>query len=59
MICDLSELNRAIAREDNAYINCDCMEAMKRMPDKCIDLCICDPVYGGGDARWLHERARR
>ena len=48
MICDLSELNRAIAHEDNAYINCDCMEAMKRMPDKCIDLCICDPVYGGG-----------
>ena len=28
------------------YINCDCMVALKAMPDKCIDLCICDPPYG-------------
>ena len=26
----------------------DCMEALKQMPDKCIDLCICDPPYGIG-----------
>ena len=30
------------------FFNCDCLEAMKQMPDKCIDLCICDPPYGAG-----------
>ena len=47
MISELSMLNDAIERKDNAYICCDCMEVMRAMPDKCIDLCICDPVYGG------------
>ena len=26
--------------------NCDCMEIMKQLPDKCVDLCLCDPPYG-------------
>lgn len=26
--------------------NMDCMEAMRRMPDKCFDLAVVDPVYG-------------
>ena len=26
--------------------NCDCMELMKQLPDKCVDLCLCDPPYG-------------
>ena len=26
----------------------DCMEALRQMPDKCIELCICDPPYGIG-----------
>ena len=30
------------------FFNCDCMDALKQMPDKCIDLCICDPPYGAG-----------
>lgn len=30
------------------YINGDCMEYMKNMPDKCIDLAIVDPPYGIG-----------
>ena len=29
--------------------NEDCLEAMKRMPDKCFDLAIVDPPYGVGD----------
>ena len=29
--------------------NCDCMEIMKQLPDKCVDLCLCDPPYGIGD----------
>ncbi len=35
----------------NSFLNCDCMDLMKQMPDKFIDLCIVDPPYGiGGDA---------
>lgn len=30
---------------NNAY-NMDCMEAMRRMPDKCFDLAVVDPPYG-------------
>lgn len=28
------------------FFQMDCMKALKQMPDKCIDLCICDPPYG-------------
>lgn len=31
---------------DSVYINCDCMDALKGMPDKCVDVAICDPPYG-------------
>ena len=47
MISELSMLNDAIKRKDNAYICCDCMEVMRAMPDKCVDVAIVDPVYGG------------
>jgi len=30
----------------NSFINGDCMDYMKTMPDKFFDLCICDPPYG-------------
>lgn len=30
----------------SSFINCDCLEAMKKMPDKCVDLAITDPPYG-------------
>ena len=34
----------------NKVIQGDCLEVMKQIPDKCIDLCLCDPPYGiGGD----------
>ena len=39
-------------------LNCDCMELMKTLPDKCIDVAIVDPPYGikqGGDAN--HTRS--
>lgn len=29
------------------YYNADCMEIMKELPDKSIDIAIVDPVYGG------------
>jgi len=34
--------------EKNKFYHCDCMELMKQMPDKFIDLAIVDPPYGGG-----------
>ena len=30
----------------NKIINGDCLEVMKQMPDKCIDLVVTDPPYG-------------
>ena len=33
--------------EQIAY-NIDCMEYMKTVPDKCFDLAVVDPPYGGG-----------
>lgn len=30
------------------FFNRDCMEGMKEMPDKCVDLAIVDPPYGAG-----------
>ena len=32
--------------EKNKFYHCDCMELMKQMPDKYIDLAIVDPPYG-------------
>ena len=30
----------------NVSYNMDCMEAMRKMPDKCFDLAVVDPPYG-------------
>ena len=35
------------------FINIDCMDALKAMPDKCADLCIVDPPYGIGN--WIPQ----
>lgn len=43
MITSLDKLNDT----DDAFICCDCMDALKKMPDKSVDLAICDPPYGG------------
>lgn len=32
----------------NIAYNMDCMEAMRKMPDKCFDLAVVDPPYGIG-----------
>lgn len=39
--------NEIMASEIKIF-NEDCMVAMKQMPDKCFDLAIVDPPYGGG-----------
>lgn len=30
----------------NQILNCDCLELIKMMPDKCVDLVLTDPPYG-------------
>lgn len=43
--------NKHIIDFDNlqsCFINCDCIEALRKMPDNCVDLAVCDPPYGGG-----------
>ena len=32
----------------NQIINADCMDILKQLPDKCVDLVLTDPPYGGG-----------
>ena len=36
--------------EINKFYNCDCMQLMKELPDKFIDLAIVDPPYGIGES---------
>lgn len=33
---------------ENKIINADCLDILKQMPDKCIDLVLTDPPYGIG-----------
>ena len=33
---------------ESKFLNIDCMEVLKRITDKCVDLCIVDPPYGIG-----------
>lgn len=37
----------------------DCMEAMRRMPNKCFDLAVVDPPYGGGSPQSVHVERER
>ncbi|MCP4760713.1 MAG: site-specific DNA-methyltransferase [archaeon] len=47
----LSELNHW--RESiNEIMHCDCLELMKMIPDKSIDLVLTDPPYGITDCHW-------
>jgi site-specific DNA-methyltransferase (adenine-specific) len=34
----------------NKIIHADCMEILKQLPDKCVDLVLTDPPYGGGSS---------
>ena len=42
----------------NIAYNMDCMEAMRKMPDKCFDLAVVDPPYGDGSQVVHVERER-
>src|SRR5574344_1063821 len=46
--------------EVNKIYNADCLELMKQLPDKCIDLVLTDPPYGIGissnPVRQMHDK---
>lgn len=52
----ITELDK-LTLDDCAFINADCMEGLKRLPDKCIDLAVVDPPYGSGGANGATESA--
>ena len=35
----------------NKIHHADCLEFMKQLPDKCVDLVLTDPPYGIGEAK--------
>lgn len=45
-------------RKSLAY-NKDCLDAMREMPDKCFDLAVVDPPYGGGGSPNVHVERER
>lgn len=47
MIKNLDNL-RSNGIELNSIYNCDCLDAMRLMKDKCVDLVLTDPPYGIG-----------
>lgn len=46
---NLEDLNGDWKNAINQVMNCDCLELMRMIPDKCIDLVLTDPPYGLGD----------
>lgn len=45
---------------ENRIINEDCMDILKQLPDKCIDLVLTDPPYGGGNnTEWENKKRSR
>lgn len=45
---EIKDLNGDWKNAMNNVVMCDCLDAMKLIPDKAIDLIICDPPYGIG-----------
>ena len=41
--------------EVNQIYNADCMDILKELPDKCIDLVLTDPPYGIGEAKKIMQ----
>lgn len=37
---------------ENKIINADCMDILKQLPDKCVDLILTDPPYGTTACSW-------
>ena len=37
---------------ENKIINADCMDILKQLPDKCVDMILCDLPYGTTACKW-------
>ena len=37
---------------ENRIINADCMDILKQLPDKCVDMILCDLPYGTTACKW-------
>ncbi|MBP8982917.1 MAG: site-specific DNA-methyltransferase [Bacteroidales bacterium] len=54
---NLSEIKQSISQqpyyedENGLLYNADCLDIMKQLPDKCVDLVLTDPPYGIGISR--------
>jgi len=46
MIIELEELKTIGRVKPNSLIHGDCLEGMKFLADKSIDMVLCDPPYG-------------
>lgn len=42
----INEIEIDFSKQRGYFFNMDCMQALKQMPDKSVDLAIVDPVYG-------------
>ena len=50
------EIQKASLTDDKSYyLNCDCMELLRQLPDKSIDLVLTDPPYGDGGGTWKRQ----
>lgn len=45
-----------IEQFENKIINADCLDILKQLPDKCIDLVLTDPPYGMNYERHIKEK---
>lgn len=41
-----------VADLENRIINADCMDILKQLPDKCVDMILCDLPYGTTACKW-------
>ena len=48
-------MNCNISEHINKIINSDCLDILKKLPDKSIDLCVTDPPYGIGESMKKNE----
>lgn len=37
---------------ENRIINADCLDVLRKLPDKCVDLILTDPPYGMTNCKW-------
>lgn len=44
---------------EGRIINADCMDILREMPDKCVDLVLTDPPYGIGADKMLAKKSGR